>query len=175
MKRRWLGYIGIGILFGVVDFFYLHLLARLPWEEIFAHNPLGQTVRWVVQCIVLNLGFWLVPVIPAALREARVSRSSVRSAIASLVIWCTGIVAYYLTNAAQLGLLGVPGREELHISNRNSPLYWENWVSVLRGDVLGGIVEYITVAVVGGAIVGLGVSAIYLHCNKTPQVAKVSS
>lgn len=172
MRRRWIIYLGIGALFGVFDFFYLHFLAELPWQQIFGHNSVGQAVRWVVQFLVLNLGIWLVPVIPTALYEARISGSRLRSAIASLVIWCAGIVAYYLTNAAQLWLLGVSGREELHISNRNSPHYWENWANVIRGDVFGGIIEYMTVAIVGGAIVGLLTSAISLRCKKTPSVVR---
>jgi len=170
MGRRWAIYLGIGILFGAVDFVYLHFLAKLPWEQIFSHNSIGQTVRWVVHFLILNLGFWLVPVIPTAIHEARISRSRLRAAIASIMIWCAGIVAYYLANAAQLGLLGVPGREELHISNRNSPHYWESWSSVIRGDVFGGIIEYMTIAIVGGAIVGLLVSAIYLRRRRTPAV-----
>jgi len=150
----------IGIVFGAIDFFYLGFLYELAGPQVlFASFPAGRFLLW----LVLNVGIWLVPVIPIALYEARLSRSRLRSAVASLSTWCAAIVAYYLTNAVQLAFIGLPGRQELHISNHSAPWFWENWASVLRGDILGGITEWIMVAVVGGAIVGFLAASILLH------------
>ena len=160
MRRRWVIYLMIGIVFGAIDFFYLGFLYELAGPQVlFALFPAGRFLLW----LVLNVGIWLVPVIPIALYEARLSRSRLRSAVASLSTWCAAIVAYYLTNAVQLAFIGLPGRQELHISNHSAPWFWENWASVLRGDILGGITEWIMVAVVGGAIVGFLAASILLH------------
>lgn len=58
----------------------------------------------------------------------------------------------------------------MHISNHNAPYFWRNWASVLLGDILGGIAEWIIVAVVGGAIVGFLTGSILLHF-KPPRAA----
>lgn len=140
MKRRWAGYMAVGIVFGAFDFYYLGYLARFP----------GTIWRFVV----LNLGVWLIPIIPVALYEARRSRSSRHSALAGIVTWCAAIVAYYLANAAHLAFVGVPGRSELHVSSYGSETFWTNWAAVFQGSILGGIMEWMMVAVIGGAIIG---------------------
>lgn len=170
MKRRWLLYLVIGSLFGVLDFFYLHFLAKFPAAEIFGNNPSGQVVRFIVMFLVLNLGIWLVPVAPVVLSETRVSGSRLLSAVAGLTVWCTGILTYYLTNAVQLAV-GVPGREELSLASYGSPYFWQNWRSVLLSDILGGSMEYMAIAILGGALVGLVVSSIYLRLHPQELVA----
>ncbi|HOR00925.1 MAG TPA: hypothetical protein PLJ35_19090 [Anaerolineae bacterium] len=160
MRRRWVIYLVIGIVFGAIDFFYLGFLYKLAGPQVlFASFPAGRFLLW----LVLNVGIWLVPVIPIALYEARLSRSRLRSAVASLCTWCAAIVAYYLTNVVQLAFIGLPARPEMHISNHNAPYFWRNWASVLRGDILGGITEWIMVAVVGGAIIGFLTGSILLR------------
>jgi hypothetical protein len=74
-------------------------------------------------------------------------------------------MAYYLMNAAQLAW-GVPGREELALINSASPGFWQNWSNTLRGSILGGMVEYAMLAVIGGALVGVLTGSIYLHLNR---------
>ncbi|HPL30778.1 MAG TPA: hypothetical protein PLG21_22255 [Anaerolineae bacterium] len=160
MRRRWAIYLVIGIVFGAIDFFYLGFLYGLAGPQVlFASFPVGRFLLW----LVLNVGIWLVPVIPIAVYEARLSRSRLRSVVASLSTWCAAIVAYYLTNAVQLAFIGLPGRREMHISNHNAPYFWRNWASVLRGDILGGITEWIVVAIIGGAIVGFLTASILLR------------
>lgn len=163
MKRRWVIYLIVGIVFGVVDFFYQGFLSNFRQQQAFTPSLEGE-IAW----LVLIIGIWLLPIFPIVLYEARISRSRLRSALASLSTWCASIVFYYLTNAAQLAFLGVPGRPELHISNRSAPFFWENWASVFWQDIiLGGITEWIMVAVVGGFIVGFLVSFFYLYFRKT--------
>lgn len=160
MRRRWVIYLMIGTVFGVFDFFYLGALAQV----FFPFGPAGPIPPFLQ---VLNLGIWLIPVVPIALYEARLSRSRLRSAVASLSAWCAAIVAYYFTNAVQLAFLGLPSRQEMHISNHSSPHFWRNWVSEFQGSILGGIAEWIMVAVVGGAIVGFLTASIFLHTHKS--------
>lgn len=168
MKRYWVAYLAIGILFGVFDFVYLDVLFKSSWQQVFGWSLPGQVVQWI-RFYVLNIGIWLVPVVPVALYESRLSRSRLRSAVASFSVWCAAIVAYYFTNAAQLAIWGLPSRQEMHISNRGSAHFWENWLGVFQGDILGGIMEWIPIAVVGGAVVGFLTSSIYLRCNGYPE------
>ncbi len=162
MRHRWLNYLVVGALFGVFDFFYLHVLGKFPARQIFGDSPTGQAARFIVMFLLLNLGIWLVVVIPVVLHETRVSRSKLLSAVAGLAVWCTGILTYYLTNAAQLAV-GVPGREELSFASYGSPYFWQNWGNIFRSDILGGIMEYMAIAIVGGALVGFVASAIYIR------------
>jgi hypothetical protein len=161
MMRCFAGYVALGALFGVFDFVYLGFLRELPAERLFGASAGGRALQLIVMFGVLNLGIWLIPAIPAALHEARRSGSRARATAASLVVWSAGIVAYYGTYGAAFAL-GVPGREEMALAQMGSAHFWSNWASLLRYDVLGGIIEYALVAVVGGALVGLAVSSIYI-------------
>ncbi|WP_078380702.1 hypothetical protein [Sutcliffiella halmapala] len=153
MKIRWFIYIVIGIIFGVFDFF----------SHRFISNVLVQgEAFWRV----LTYGVWLVPIVPIALYEARISKSIVRSGLASNLTWLFSIISYYLYMAFQLAFIGVSTRPELHISSQGDPFFWGNWKSVFWGDILGNIVEWSGVAVVGGFIVGFSVSFIYLRFEK---------
>lgn len=154
MKRRWSIYIIIGILFGVVDFFYHGFLSNFIRRTSFSSHSSAE-ITW----LVLSIGIWLVPIIPIALYETRISLSRLWPALATSFTWCASIVAYYLTDAVQLAFLGFSGRPELHISNRGTPFFLENWRNVLWHDIiLGGIVEWVLVAFIGGFMVGFLIS-----------------
>lgn len=168
MRRRWTVYVIVGILFGAFDFIYLGLLYQIPWGDIFGNSPAERATQRIVR-FLLNLGVWLVPVIPITVYETRISRSRLRSAAASVAVWCSAIVAYYLTNAVQLAFWGLPTRPEMHISNLNSPYFWHNWRNVFLGDILGGITVWIMVAFIGGAIIGSLTGSIYLQFHRRPQ------
>ncbi|MHB1134569.1 MAG: hypothetical protein ACYC4L_19535 [Chloroflexota bacterium] len=163
MKRRWLVYLAVGALFGAFDFVYLTFLYQDSWRQAFA--AAGEIARWLV-FLFLNVGIWLLPVVPIALYEARRTGSRLLAALASVTVWCAAIVAYYLTNAAQLAFWGLPTRMEMHVSNSGAPEFWANWASVLRGDILGGMVEWLVVAVVGGAVVGFLAGSLFLRFGR---------
>jgi hypothetical protein len=162
MKRRLFGYLALGALFGAFDFVYLGFLRALPADRLFGAGPLGRSLQLIVTFGVLNLGIWLIPAVPAALYEARRSGSRALAALASLLVWVAGIVAYYLAYGAQFAL-GVPGREEMALAQIGAPRFWANWGSLLRHDVLGGMIEYMLLAVVGGAVVGLVVGSLSMR------------
>ena len=83
MKIRWFIYLVIGIVFGVFDFYF----------HSFISNVLGQgETFWRV----LTYGVWLVPLIPIALFEVRISKSKMRSALACSLTWLLSIISYYL-------------------------------------------------------------------------------
>lgn len=154
MKIRWFIYIVIGIIFGVFDFFFHRFISNVLVQ--------GETF-WRV----LTYGIWLVPIVPIALCEARISKSRVRSGLASSLTWILSIISYYLYMAVQLAFIGISTRPELHITSLGEdPYFWGNWKSVFLSDVVGSIVEWSGVAVVGGFIVGFSVSFIYLRLEK---------
>ncbi|WP_075617958.1 hypothetical protein [Paenisporosarcina indica] len=153
MKIRWFIYIITGFIFGVFDFLF----------HSFISNVLGQGgVSWRM----LTYGVWLVPLIPVAIFEIRISKSKLRAALACSLTWILSIISYYLYMAFQLAFIGVSTRPELHISSQGDPFFWGNWESVFWGVVVGNIVEWSGVAVVGGFIIGFLISFIYLHLEK---------
>jgi hypothetical protein len=155
-KNRWLFYILFGILFGVFDFYY-----QMPMQHIES-----SLLR-----LVAILGIWLVLAVPVAINEVRVTGSAWKAALASLVSWIAAVISYYLFMMVKLVFIGEPSRPEMHFRSRTTdPYYWENLKSVLQYDILGGVGEWILVAIVGGTIVGYLSGFIYLK-TKQPEEA----
>ncbi len=144
MKKRWLFYLLIGVLFGIFDFYF-----QTWMQQIMSSGASGNLA------IIPILSVWLAMVIPIAIREAKASRSVWLAATASAFSWSVSIISYYLFMAVKLILIGQPGREEMHFSNRSDPYFWSNIKSVFIGDILAGIGEWILVALIGGCLVGL--------------------
>jgi hypothetical protein len=156
MKKRWFICILVGVLFGIFDFYYQELT-----QGIVTSSLLWFIVAW---------GIWLMPVIPIVLYAAKASQSKLISTLASIVTWCTAVISYYVFLMMKLIFIGQATRPELYITNYKDPFYWSNLKSVFLGDVLGGIIEWILIAAVGGGIVGFSVSFIYLRVKKSSHV-----
>ncbi|PFH88958.1 hypothetical protein [Bacillus sp. AFS088145] len=162
MKIRWFVYIVIGIVFSVFDFYFHSFISNVLVQGEFFWK-------------VLTYGVWLVPIVPIALNEVRTSKSKLMSALASSSTWLVSIIFYYLSNAFQLGIIGISTSPEMHISNYRDRFFWENWKSVFWDDIVGGIVEWSDLAVVGGFIVGISVSYIYLRLEKLIKLKKLTN
>jgi len=139
-RRRWWIYLLIGSLFGIVDFYF----QTLQW-------PGPPLVR-----VALVFGIWLLPLIPVAVNEARLSQRLWRPSVAGILTWSAAVVAYYFYLLLQLVLIRHPTRPEMHISSAGrDPYYLDNLVSVFVGEVLiSGIAEWLGVAIIGGGILG---------------------
>ncbi len=148
MRRRWIVYAFIGILFGVFDFFYQGLL------QVYLDSSI---VR-----VILTFAIWLVPAIPVVLHEAWITASRWKASLACILTWSAAIVSYYLYMGVALAFFSFSTRPELHVSNSASPYFLSNWISVLRYDILGGMIEWAVLGVVGGFLVGWVVSALDL-------------
>jgi hypothetical protein len=173
MKRRWLGYVLIGSVFGVADFFYQRLIS--DWAR--TRPELVSTAWGRIAHSALILGVWLLPIGLVAWREAKASRGKWRPALAGSLTWLAAVVAYYLYNAFELAVVGAPGRPELHISGRNAPFFWENWKNVAVGDILGGILEWAPIALIGGCAIGWLVGVLYRRlasCSRRPLAAEAA-
>ncbi|MBX4262792.1 hypothetical protein KTC96_23320 (plasmid) [Clostridium estertheticum] len=156
MKKRWFIYIIIGVLFGVFDFFYQEFT-----EGMATSYAMWFVVAWAI---------WLIPIIPVVIYEAKVSKSSVMSALANVLTWSVSTISYYLFIPIKLIFIGQATRIEMYISNYRDQFYWSNLKSILLGDVLSGIVRWIGVAIVGGFITGFLISFIYLSLRKIRNV-----
>ena len=152
LKKRWKIYALIGILFGIFDFFYQELIAGIGGSNILR--------------ILVTTGVWLIPAIPIILYEAKVSQTTWKPALANVLTWVMAVISYYLYMGFKLLIIGQEATQELHISSYQDPYFWSNWKNVFVGDILGGMFEWLIVAVVGGSLIGLVVSAVYLGVRK---------
>jgi uncharacterized protein YqgC (DUF456 family) len=98
VRNRWVSYLLIGLLFGVVDWYFLDLLASIM-ERLGNNADLEEAIvlRLIIIAVFisLNYGIWLVPVIPAAIYEMRQSQSLRRAAAAAVLIWVAALFSYY--------------------------------------------------------------------------------
>jgi len=152
MKKRWIIYIIIGILFGVVDFYYQELTS-------------GIVTSYAIWFIV-TWGIWLVPAIPVVIYQSKVSESRIMSALANVLTWSVTVISYYLYMAFKLIFIGQTSMQFLHISHYRDQFYLSNLKGLFFGDVIGGISEWIGVAVIGGFIIGYLISYIYIRLRK---------
>ncbi len=163
MKKRWLVYTLIGIFFGVFDFYYQTFITNTFQNQLL--GGFGRTLVW----LVLIVGIWLVPIIPIILHEAKITSASWQPALASALTWSASVIAYYLANAFQLAIIGVPSRPEMHFSNRGDSNFWRNWKVVFLEDLVANNVEWIAVAVIGGTVIGFLLSFFYLRLKAIRQ------
>ena len=152
LKKRWKFYLLIGLLFGIFDFFYQELIAGI-----------GETI---ILRVLVTTGVWLLPAIPIILYEAKVSQTTWKPTLANVLTWVMAVISYYLYMGFKLLIIGQEGRQEVHFSSYQDPYFWSNWKSLFVGDILGGMFEWLIVAVVGGCLVGLVVSAANLGISK---------
>jgi hypothetical protein len=160
--NRWLLFLLLGLAFGILDWYFLDLLASLGRNE--ALNAQLQQASDLVRLIAvgvllgLNYGIWLVPVIPAAVSEYKRTRRVWRAALAAALVWSAAIFSYYTYYTFLLMFSGLPGMDFMLYANRLQPTYWSDWWVSFQQVILNQFMEWIWVAVVGGAILG-GLSA----------------
>lgn len=152
MKKRWLIYILIGVLFGIFDFYY----------QEFTQGITTSTIMW----FVVAWAIWLVPAIPIVLYEAKISKSVVRSVLANILVWSVSVFSYYMYIPIKFVFIGQSTMSEFYISNYRSQFYWSNLRSLLWGLISKDVPEWLFVAIFGGIIVGFCISFSYLRLRK---------
>lgn len=157
MNERWLVYCLIGLVFGVVDWYYLDLLTHISWGQ------LGESPLVVPVIIALNYGVWLVPVVPIAIYETRRHKLALPSALASVTVWSSAIFGYYTYYTALLAFWGLPHMDYLLVFGERSPTFWQDWAKVFWKVILSQFLEWIIIAIVGGSIVGFIASRSYIY------------
>jgi hypothetical protein len=131
MRRRWWIYLLIGIGFGILDWYYLDLLASIGRNPTISDrlNEATGIIRLLVIGLLIgsNYGIWLVPVIPVSIFEWRRSHSLGQAALAAAILWAGAMVGYYGYYAILLLFAGLPQLEFMLYSNHLSPGYWDDF------------------------------------------------
>jgi hypothetical protein len=174
MRNRWLMYIAVGLGFGIADWYFLGLLASLNQNQAMSDNLLRapEYIRLliVIALITLNYGVWLVPVIPTAIYEMKCSHSLGRAAMSAVIVWSAAILSYYAYYAFMLMFVGLPNMDFMLFTNHQLATYWGDWWSPFKRVILDQFVEWIGIAIIGGAIVGtLSAYAFGLVVNRIVQ------
>jgi hypothetical protein len=158
MANRWLTYALIGLCFGIVDWYFLEGLAALTQHQMINETLLQapEAARSLVIMVLvsLNYGIWLVPVIPAAIYEMKHAHRIRSAAFSAILIWTMALVGYYAYYAIQLMFVGLPNLGFMLFANRSAATYWVDWWPPFKRIIVDQLIEWLGVAVVGGAIVG---------------------
>jgi hypothetical protein len=157
MKQRWWKYLLIGLAFGIADWLFLQRLAFVT-SGINADNLF---IGLQLLIVAANWGIWLVPAIPAAIYEERQSQSLWRAGVACVIVWSAAIFSYYAFYTYLLLFDGIIHLEFMLYSNRQSPTYWEDFMPPFRRLIIGQVLEWIGIAIVGGAMVGVLSALLY--------------
>lgn len=179
-QNRWLIFILLGLAFGILDWYYLDLLASIGRNESF-NNQMQQSVELVrligiVVILVLNYGIWLVPVIPAAVFEYIRTRVIWRAVLSASLVWSAAIISYYTYYTFLLMFAGLPGMEFMLFVHRNLPSYWNDWWVSFQQVILNQFMEWIWVAIVGGTIAGaLSAAGVRLFWHRRKKVRLIVS
>ena len=167
MRNRWIIYVAIGICFGILDWYFLDLLASLNQVQFLNENlPSFVQVLIVILLVSMNYGIWLIPVIPVAIYEMKRSHSIRKAALAAILIWSTAIFSYYTYYAILLVFFGLPNLEFMLFSNHQTVSYWADWWPPFKRVILDQFVEWIGIALIGGGIVGSMSAFIFKSLSK---------
>ena len=147
-RNRILFYAAIGLIFGVLDWFYLDWLAHLSW------GSLGQSIIAVPIILIMNYGIWLVPVLPIAIYAARHADRIASPVLASTITWVCAMVGYYGFYALQLSLGKLPNYEYLNIFGEKYTGFWLDFWRMFNWIILSQFLEWSVIAVVCGSILG---------------------
>lgn len=149
LKWRFLLYILTGLVFGVIDWFYLNWLAHISW------GILEQSILVVPIILLMNFGIWLVPIIPVVMYEARGAEKPVSTMFAGILTWSCAIFSYYFYYAILLSAGKLLHLEHLNIFGEKSETFWSEYWQMFNKIILSQFLEWIIIALVGGAVMGL--------------------
>lgn len=146
-RNRWMVYCLVGVAFGVIDYYYQQYAVQFSDSSILQ--------------IIVVLGIWLIPLLPVVVYETNISKSKKSGTLSGVVVWSIAVLAYYAYMMPDLLVIGKESRPEMHISSASDPYFWSNFTEFIRGSIIGGMIEWIAVAIIGGAIMGYLISAIF--------------
>ncbi len=147
-RYRFLRYAALGLIFGIIDWFYLDWLAHFSW------GSLGKSFLVVPVVVIMNFGIWLVPIIPVVIFETRYSRKVIYPMLAGMLTWSCAILSYYAYYAVLLSTGKLIHLEQLNIFGEKYDTFWFEYWQMFNGLILGQFFEWIIIAVIGGAIIG---------------------
>lgn len=158
---RWILYTLIGLIFGVLDWYYLNWLAF-----DFGRSLSASPVLDIAVMLFMNYGIWLVPIIPIVIYESRKAPNVKGPAYAGMLTWCAAILSYYGYYAWLLSLGKLPNMDYLNIFGPKYDGFWLDYWRKLRYLIFGQILEWLPIALIGGAVMGLLAWAIFHRRQK---------
>ena len=147
-KWRFLFYTIIGLVFGVLDWFYLNWLAYLNW------GGFGQSFLVVPVILLMNYGIWLVPFLPVVIYEGRRSEKIGRPMLAGALTWSCSIFSYYAYYSILLSTGKLIQLEHLNIFGEKYTTFWPEYWAMFDRIILSQFLEWIIIAIIGGASIG---------------------
>lgn len=147
--KRFEIYLIVGLIFGVLDWYYLDGLAHFPWGSF------GESFFVVPVILLMNYGIWLIPIVPVAWLESRASHQMLYPVLAGVLTWCSAIFSYYAYYTFLFALGRLPNLESLIIFGERYPGFWNDWWAVFQKIILNQFFEWIIIAVIGGGTIGV--------------------
>lgn len=139
----------IGLVFGVCDWFYLDWLGHhISW------GALRQSILVVPIILIMNYGIWLVPILPVVFFEARRAIKITSPMLAGALTWSCAIFSYYFYYAVLLSFGKLIHFEHLSILGEKGENFWYEYWQMFKGIILGQFLEWIIIAIIGGAVLG---------------------
>ncbi len=167
---RFFLYVVIGLIFGIIDWFYLNWLAHISW------GGLGDSIFVIPIIIIMNYGIWLIPIIPVVIYEAKIGQKIVFPALAGMVTWMGAIFSYYFYYGSLLSLGKLVHLEHLNIFGEKYDNFWYEYWQMFKGIILGQFFEWIIIAIIGGGLIGaLAFVIFHKKVNIVSQVGKIQN
>lgn len=130
MKRIFV-YLLISFIFSGFDVWYATETVTLFTK--FGPFALLLLVYLFVACIV-----WLIPIIPMCIYEVKRKNNTFRISLITFFIWISSLFFYYgFWIPFKVVFIGQKTLIYLHISNHNSPYYWESIINFTSGSLEG--------------------------------------
>jgi len=146
--KRWYIFAGIGLVFGIIDWFYLDWLAHISW------GALGQSILVIPIIILMNYGIWLVPIILAVIIVSRKAQKIWDPILVGIITWIFALVGYYTYYWVLLSLGKLPNLKNLNIFGEKKPGFWPEYWQMFRRVILVQFLEWSLIAIIGGAVIG---------------------
>jgi len=146
---RWVIYTLIGISFGVLDWYFL---VWLTFD--LSRSFIDQPILWVILKNLLNYGVWLVPILPIVIHECRKALNIKKPAYAGMLTWGSAVLSYYAYYWALLSLGKLPNWAWLNIFGSKTDGFWVAYWRKIKYLILEQILEWLPIAVLGGAFLG---------------------
>lgn len=146
--KRWYVYILIGLVFGVVDWFFL------DWLSSGLGPNLGDNPFIIIPIIIgLNYGIWLVPIIPVVIYETHQADHIKGPILAGILTWCCALFSYYTYYAILLSTGKLPNLAHLNLFGPLYAGFWRDYWAMFKRVILFQFLEWIPIAFIGGSII----------------------
>ena len=148
MKKYWYLFALIGVIFGIIDWFYLDWLAWVSWGAV------GETIFMIPLAISLNYGIWLVPIIPVVIVASRKGNKIWDPVVLGIITWLSAMLSYYTYYAILLSTGKLPHLEHLNIFADTFPEVRTEYWRMFKRIIFYQWLEWSVIAIIAGGVIG---------------------